>query len=96
MRSHYVAALAAVAVERLGSTGGADMAGAGAHHRQRAESAADGRPCPVEFRLDQVARLEVRRIGVGNVFGEHPLALLMPLHLGAQRRQDRKIVDGHG
>ena len=29
-------------------------------------------------RFDQVARLEIRRVGVGNVLGQDPLALLVP------------------
>ena len=71
------------------------MGGAGAHHAERARRAADIRALVVELRLDQVAGPEIRGIGVGHVFGEHALAFLVPLHLGAERRQDRKIVDGH-
>src|SRR4029079_3897715 len=89
--------LAAVAVEALRSPGHRDMARRGPYHRQRSRGSTDAgtRTVLVEFRFDQVARLEVRGVGVRNVLGERPLALLVPLHLGAQRRQDRKVVDGH-
>src|SRR5438132_2416786 len=90
------AALAAVMVKGLRSPARrGDVAGAGAHHRERTHGAADARSLLVEFRLDQVARPEVRRRRIGDVFGEHPLPLLMPLHLGAQRREHRQIVNGH-
>src|SRR5665213_718670 len=71
-----------------------DMRGAGAHHRERAHRSR-GRAGVVEFRFDQVARLEIRCVRVGDIFGKDALALLVPLHLGAQHGQDRKIADGH-
>ena len=89
------AILAAVSPETLPAPGDADMGGAGAHHAKRAHRTADIRALVVELRLDQVGRPEIRGIGVGDVFGQHALAFLVPLHFGAQRRQDRKIVDGH-
>src|SRR5882757_2565696 len=75
------AALAAIPCEGRTAAGYCQMAGRGAHHRQRPPRSADAGTLVVEGRLDQVARLEVRRIGIGDVFGEHPLAFLMPLHL---------------
>src|SRR3954465_13189487 len=74
-----------------------DMGGAGPQHRQRAHRAhrAGAGAVAFEFRLDQIARLEIRGVGVGDVFGQNPLTLLVPLHLGAQRRQHGEIVDGH-
>src|ERR1044071_6926461 len=71
------------------------MRGAGAHHGKRAHPTAGVGALAVELRLDQVGRPEIRGVGVGHVFGEYALALLVPLHLGAQRRQDWKVVDGH-
>src|SRR5437868_13105499 len=58
------AAPAAVVVKTVGGAGGRDVAGAGPQHRQRSQSAAAGRALGVEFRLDQVARAEVRCVGV--------------------------------
>ena len=38
----------------------------------------------------------IGRIGIGDVFGQHPLALLRPFQPGAQHGQDRNIGDRHG
>src|SRR6266481_5658545 len=84
----------AIQREALSDTGRSNMAGRGAHHRQRSHRSGAG-GCRIEFRLDQIARLEIRRVGIGDVLGEQALTLLMPLHLGPQRRQHGKIVDGH-
>ena len=84
----------AVLRESVSAPGGGNVAGAGAHHRQRSHRRGAGAGF-VELRLDQIARPEIRRVGIGDVFGEHALALLVPLHLGAERRQNRKIVDSH-
>src|SRR5882724_5023194 len=72
-----------------------DMRGAGAQHRQRPHRAGN-RAGRIQFRFNQIARLEIRRVGIGDVFGQHALPFLVPLHLGTQRRQHWKIVDGHG
>src|SRR5215212_5942234 len=61
-----------------------DMRGAGAHHCQRSHCSSAA-AVAFEFRLDQVARLEIRRVGIGDVFGEDALTLLVPLHLRTQR-----------
>jgi len=37
-----------------------------------------------EIRRRQIARAVIRCVGIGDVLGEHALALLMPLHAGAQ------------
>ena len=73
----------AVLVETVATAiGGRDMAGRGAHHCQRPHRSG-GSAGLVEFRFDQVARLEVRGIGIGDVLGKDALTFLMPLHLGA-------------
>src|SRR5258708_25234849 len=84
----------AIQREALSAARWSNMAGRGAHHRQRSHRSGGGGG-RIEFRLDQIARLEIRRVGVGDVLGKHALTLLVPLHLGAQHRQARKIVDGH-
>src|SRR5579871_4496518 len=85
----------AVDVEGAAAAAGwRDMARTRLHHGQRSHRtllAAGG----IELGLDQVARLEFRRVGVGDVFRQHALPGLVPLHLGTQRRQDRKIADRH-
>jgi transcription-repair coupling factor (superfamily II helicase) len=49
----------------------------------------------VECQRCQVARAEVRRVGVGDIFREQALALLVPLHTGAQHGKDRDVGNGH-
>jgi hypothetical protein len=50
---------------------------------------------PVELQWRQIARPVVWRIGIGDVFRQETLALLMPLHPGAQHREQRQVGDGH-
>src|SRR5258707_7583984 len=63
----------AILREALSATRRSNMTGRGAHHRQRSHRSRVG-ALAVEFRFDQVARLEIRRVGVGDVFGKDALA----------------------
>src|SRR3569833_631505 len=54
------------------------------------------RPRSVKLQRGKVARPKVRRVGIGDVFGQQPLTLLMPLHPGAQHGKQRQVGDGHG
>jgi len=44
----------------------------------------------------QVARPEMRRVGVGDILGQDALTLLVPLHAGPQHREDREVGNSHG
>jgi hypothetical protein len=50
----------------------------------------------LEARRRQIARLELRRIRIGDIFREQTLTFLMPLHFGAEHVEDRQSGDGHG
>src|SRR5215510_16234382 len=67
------------------------MTGIRARDRQRACR----RPGLVEIRWDEIAWRELWGVGVGHVLRQQALALLMPMHLGAQHREDRHIGDRH-
>ena len=64
------------------TTGRGDMGGAGPQQRQRPNRTRN-RAAIVKFGFDQVAWLEIRRVGIGDVLGQNALPLLVPLHLGA-------------
>ena len=51
--------------------------------------------CLVERKGVEVALDIAGRIGVGDVFGQHPLARLMPAHLVGQRLKDRNAGKSH-
>src|SRR3977135_2948152 len=48
-----------------------------------------------EFRLVEILRPEIRRVGIGDVLRQNLLTLLMPLHAGAEHREDRYVGNGH-
>src|SRR5262245_2834315 len=68
-----------------------DMARIRTRERQRACR----HPGLVEIRWDEIAWRELWGVGVGHVLRQQALALLMPMHLGAQHRKDRHIGDRH-
>ncbi len=68
----------------------AKVAGIDARERERG-----GLQGVLESRRRQIARVVIGRIGVGDVLGEHALAFLMPLHPGAQHRENRNIGNRH-
>jgi hypothetical protein len=84
--------LAALGGLRAGAAGAAaEMAGIGAREVERG----DLLERVLEIRRRQIARVIVRRVDVGDVFGEDALALLMSLHARAQHRKDRDIGNRH-
>src|SRR3990170_4787465 len=60
----------AVGVESLSAPGHRNMTGTGAHHRQRPHRSGSTGAVAIELRFDQIAWLEIRRVGIGDVFGK--------------------------
>ena len=89
-RTHFVAVVAVLGELRAAGAASGEVVGGGAREieRNRSQSVA-------EIGRNEVAGAVVRGVGVGDILGENALALLMPLHSGAQHRQDRNIGDRH-
>src|SRR5260370_17931555 len=62
----------AIQREALSAARWSNMTGRGAHHRQRTHRSGAGGGRRIEFRLDQLARLEIRRVGVGDLLPQTP------------------------
>src|SRR4029077_20476852 len=89
-RADLVAAAAVGGKSRAAAALRRNMERAGAIERKRCDP-----HFMREIRRRQVAGAVVRRVGIGDVFRQNALALLMPLHALAQHRQDRNIGDRH-
>jgi len=71
------------------------MARAGLYHQERGPGNARRTASTVEFWLNEIQRLEPRRIRICDVLGQHALAFLMPLHFRAEHGERRDVTDCH-